>query len=40
MGHGTHVSGIIAATADNGIGIAGVAPASVQIMPLQGALRG
>lgn len=34
-GHGTHVSGIIAANSDNTIGIAGVAPASVQVLPLR-----
>ncbi len=34
-GHGTHVAGTIAAIADNGIGIAGVAPA-VKLMPLKG----
>lgn len=32
--HGTHVAGIIAATADNGIGIAGVAP-DVQLMAVR-----
>ena len=34
-GHGTHVSGIIAANADNGIGIAGVSPPAVKILPLR-----
>jgi len=34
-GHGTHVSGIIAANANNGIGVAGVAPPSVSVLPLR-----
>ena len=34
-GHGTHVAGTIAAVADNGIGIVGVAP-KARIMPLKG----
>src|SRR6185503_17158900 len=33
-GHGTHVSGTIAAAADNGTGIVGIAPA-VSIMPVK-----
>jgi subtilisin family serine protease len=33
-GHGTHVTGIIAAVANNGVGIAGIAP-EVKIMPLK-----
>ncbi len=33
-GHGTHVSGIIAAQTDNGIGVAGVAP-HCRLMPLR-----
>ena len=33
-GHGTHVAGITAAITDNGVGIAGVAPAS-RIMPIK-----
>lgn len=35
MGHGTHVSGIIAANADNKIGITGVTPSSIKILPLR-----
>lgn len=34
LGHGTHVAGIAAARANNGIGVAGVAPAA-KIMPLR-----
>lgn len=34
VGHGTHIAGIIAAIADNKIGIAGVAPAAT-IMPIR-----
>ena len=37
-GHGTHVSGIIAAEANNGIGIAGIAW-HCQLMPLRAGLR-
>ncbi len=33
-GHGTHVTGTIAAAADNGIGVAGVAPGA-RVMPLR-----
>lgn len=33
-GHGTHVASVVAAVADNGLGIAGVAP-SARIMPLR-----
>jgi subtilisin family serine protease len=35
LGHGSHVSGTIAAVADNGLGIAGVAPLAT-IMPVKG----
>jgi cell wall-associated protease len=35
MGHGTHVSGIIGANAGNNIGIAGITPPAVSILPLR-----
>ena len=35
MGHGTHVSGIIAANSNNGMGVAGIAPSTVKILPLR-----
>lgn len=34
-GHGTHVTGIIAATLDNGIGVAGIAGGGVRILPIK-----
>ena len=37
-GHGTHVSGIIAAKANNGLGIAGIAPNS-RLMPLRAGFK-
>ena len=37
-GHGTHVSGIIAATANNGLGIAGIAP-HCRLMPLRAGFK-
>ena len=37
-GHGTHVSGIIAAKADNGLGIAGIAP-HCRLMPLRAGFK-
>ena len=37
-GHGTHVSGIIAAKANNGIGIAGIAP-NCRLMPLRAGFK-
>ncbi|WP_198419469.1 S8 family serine peptidase, partial [Geomonas terrae] len=33
-GHGTAMAGIIAAVADNGVGMAGVAPGGVRVMPV------
>lgn len=33
--HGTHVAGIAAASGDNGLGVAGVAPAGVRILPIK-----
>lgn len=35
LGHGTHVAGIAAASSDNGLGIAGVAP-DAKVMPILG----
>ena len=37
-GHGTHVSGIIAAKANNGLGIAGIAP-NCRLMPLRAGFK-
>ena len=37
-GHGTHVSGIIAAKVDNGIGIAGIAP-NCRLMPVRAGFK-
>lgn len=33
--HGTHVAGIAAATGDNGVGVAGVAYAGVEVLPIK-----
>ena len=38
LGHGTHVSGIVAAMADNGVGVAGISWHS-KLMPLRAAFR-
>ena len=35
VGHGTHVSGTIAAQGDNGIGVCGVCWDGVQILPVR-----
>lgn len=36
VSHGTHVSGIIAAVGANGIGLTGVAPKGINILPIRG----
>ena len=33
--HGTHISGIIAASTNNHIGVAGLAPSGIKIMPVK-----
>lgn len=35
IGHGTHVSGLIAAVTDNAVGVAGAMPFRVQVMPIK-----
>lgn len=34
-GHGTHVAGLVAAIANNGVGVSGIAPLNVRLMPVK-----
>lgn len=35
LGHGTHIAGLIGAVSGNGIGVSGISPPAIQILPLR-----